>query len=250
VHAICPSGVSTRILRFAAGKSERVELCVRLRVKPHDLIQRPQWMNGCARTFPGCEIDARTICAAWNAECRSQNEGHRFRVLDIGVQREWSSNESFGAQLIATTETMRILKHEKSYVSEMHDLTRSRGGIRSQIWSLAVGQDCLVNCDRKTAYKLTEAERLRHRDRTRRFRFKTVETDEGPRVRVLRMVDDVLYNLASWQVGECREFTGHTRNRWYVMSRLNREFAKGQPNAQIYEVAGYTENTFTIERIR
>ena len=239
------SGVATRMHR-----TNGHELHVRMRIGPDEFIQRSQWFNGVARWFSGSETDGRRLCEVWNAEAESRGEQHRFRVCKTLINCQWVWRGVDPVAVTATVQSVRILRHEKHYVSEVHDLTKSRGDIRRKIWSLAVGEDCIVNCDRKTAYKLTEAERLRHRDRTRRFRFKTVQTENGPQVRVLRMVDSALYDIASWRVDECRDFHGHSRNRWYLMGRLNREFAKGKPNAQIFETISYTETTFTIKRVR
>ena len=239
------SGVATRIHR-----TNGHELHVCMRIGPEAFIQRSQWFNGVARWFSGSETDGRRLCEVWNAEAKSRGEQHRFRVCETLINCQWIWRGVDPVAVTATVQSVQILRHEKHYVSELHDLTKSRGDIRRKIWSLAVGEDCIVNCDRKTAYKLTEAERLRHRDRTRRFRFKTVQTETGPQVRVLRMVDSPLYDIASWRVDECRDFCGHARNRWYLMGRLNREFAKGKPNAQIFETISYDEKTFTIKRVR
>ena len=250
IETICrDAGVSLSIPRNVGNRGP---LWVRIKPGPEMFQQRPQWMIGTERTFSGCEYDGRKLCEVWNSEAKARREQHRFRVvLDGSVQTGgYVCHKEQVATLTSWTHTVKILKHEKGYVTTQHVKGKTTADIRAQIWALSELETCLIDCERQRAYKIVESQRLRYRDRVRRFRFKVVDTPEGKRLRVLRMVDRPLYDLGNWQVEEERQFHGHARNRWRLLARLNRDFAKNRPQAAIYETSCYTETTFTIKRVR
>lgn len=236
--------LANRNLSTSCKRRNPNRLYIRRKVNWSLLSAPTQWMAGVTRSFEMSEMDANRLCLAWNEKAKESHSPFRYRVMDHSA---WAIRRK-GICLLQCS--AQILKHEKNYVTRDVMKSVTNREIRDKIWSLDVLESVVIECDRRKAYKAAEAQRLRQRDRVRRFRFKAVKGSSETQTTVQRLRDKTLFDVSNWPVGDTREFEGNDKQRWYLLGKLNREFAKGKPKAQIYESVHYTYNTFTLKRVR
>lgn len=226
------------------------ELWVRFKVNPA-AIDRNDWAINESRVIPGIDSDGKILCWYWDAEARTTQADYRWKLLDWKMdlaEKICISGPGWSTEIRVWSSCVEIIKHERGQIRFNCDVCMTRSEIRRRIWSLSIGEEIVVDCNRLAAYRCVERQRKRMRETSRKFRF--VTTDNPNQTRVKRVADKPVFDVDNWPAGEIRQFQGHAGARHNLLRSLNKQFMQQVADAAIYETEEFDGQKFTIKRIR